>query len=384
MRNKVKSNHHTIIFYIMAEENQQNRPMGDAEKTSQTQNFEKSQAEVSKSTEPRQTEESEHRAEPQETAEQQKATESQKTAGQQTKEHEPTAESEQPAEEQETMEPQEAAGHQEAAGGQGSLEHQKSADSQQPTAEEPCKCPEINPAEWDKQKKHLNKTFYKAFSPRILGYPFSFVIDLDRATRGAKGRDYQVPETPMIMDTGGLFLGHVMVEVTEGNADDPNIVDLKGKDLYTKIAAGPKSTKNEVEGLKAEIGVEPTEVYYWWVSCPKCDAKKESKAIIIAVLPQGQPEPQEAQEAQEKQEPHGQQDEPDKQEVEQPVEQPEQQEQKSDEQTEQPEQPVEPQKKTEQSKQEQPAPPEEEPKQEQPTEEPAPPAEEPKEKTDQQ
>ena len=219
----------------MAQENQQNRPAEDPAQTSQTQ----------QPVEPQQT---------------------------------PEVQAQPPAAPQqvETQQPAEA---------------QAPAEAQQQPAEK-CKCPELNIAEWDKQKKQIEKTFYKTFSPRILNYPFSYVIDADRASRGAKAKNYQVPESPMVLDTGGMFWGELMVEVTGADTSDSSVVDFAGKELYTKTTTDTKSIKNEMEGLKAEMGVEPSEVYYWRVTCPKCDTDKEIKAIVIAVVPQAQqPQP---------------------------------------------------------------------------------------------
>lgn len=158
-----------------------------------------------------------------------------------------------------------------------------------PAPAKDCGCPAINPAEWDKQKKKLDKTFYKSFSPRLLYYPFSFVIDLDRAKKAAAKKGYQVVQNGMILDTGGMFLGSVLVEVTGAKADDKNIVPLSGKELYTKVSRRPfKEIKTDIAELEAELGAHPGELYIWWTSCPKCTDKKEVKAILIAV--QGAPE----------------------------------------------------------------------------------------------
>lgn len=153
-----------------------------------------------------------------------------------------------------------------------------------PQAAKGCGCPTINPAEWDKQKKKLDKTFYKSFSPRLLYYPFSFVIDLDRARKAAAKKGYQVVPNGMILDTGGMFLSSVLVEVTGAKADDKNIISLSGKELYTKVSRRPfKEIKTDIAELETELGAHPGELYIWWTSCPKCTDKKEAKAILIAI-----------------------------------------------------------------------------------------------------
>lgn len=163
----------------------------------------------------------------------------------------------------------------------------EAAPTEAPKAEatkEECECPEINEAEWDKQKKTLDKAFYKTWSPRLFYYPFSFAIDLSRAKTGAKTANYTIPENPMVLDTGGMFWSSVMVEITGEKPEDKNVVSLKGKEVYTKVSKRPwNEIKTDIEELKKELGKEPSELYLWYTSCPKCMDKKEVKTVLIAV-----------------------------------------------------------------------------------------------------
>jgi len=148
---------------------------------------------------------------------------------------------------------------------------------------EDCGCPTINEAQWDKQKKTIDKLFYKTWSPRLFYYPFSFSIDLSRAEQGAKNAKYTIPENPMVLDTGGMLWSTIMVEVEGANPEDKNIVSLKGKEFYTKVSKLPwKDMKTDIEALKQELGKEPTELYFWYTSCPKCTDKKEIKTVFLA------------------------------------------------------------------------------------------------------
>ncbi len=153
-----------------------------------------------------------------------------------------------------------------------------------PAAADDCGCPTINEAEWDKQKKTIDKAFYKTWSPRLMYYPFSFAIDITRAKGGAKSANYTVPENGMILDTGGMFWSTVMVEVTGENAEDKNVVSLKGKEVYTKVSKRPwNEIRTDIEDIKKELGAEPKELYLWYTACPKCMDKKEVKTVLIAV-----------------------------------------------------------------------------------------------------
>ncbi|MDA1061053.1 MAG: hypothetical protein O3B47_04640, partial [bacterium] len=147
-----------------------------------------------------------------------------------------------------------------------------------------CKCPTVSEADWDKQKKTIEKTFYKGFSPRIFYYPLSFAIDVLRTTKTAVLKGFQEVANPMILDTGGMFLASVLVEVTGGDANNKNIVSLAGKEVYTKVSKRPwKEIKADIAELETELGAKPAELYIWSVSCPKCQSNKEIKTILIAV-----------------------------------------------------------------------------------------------------
>lgn len=75
-----------------------------------------------------------------------------------------------------------------------------------------------------------------------------------------------------------------MVEVTGENAEDKNVVSLKGKEVYTKVSKSPwNEIKDDIEELKKELGSEPKELYLWYTACPKCMDKKEVKTVLIAV-----------------------------------------------------------------------------------------------------
>lgn len=153
----------------------------------------------------------------------------------------------------------------------------------QAEASSDCGCPTINAAEWDKQQKQIDKTFYTTFSPRLMFMPFSFAIDLDRARKGAEKAGYTVPQHPMIMDTGGMFWSTLMVEVDGAEPGAKNTVSLAGKNLYSKVSIRPwKDLKDDVKELEAELGKKPKNLYFWWTSCPKCNDHKEVKTVLIA------------------------------------------------------------------------------------------------------
>jgi len=149
-----------------------------------------------------------------------------------------------------------------------------------------CHCPEVKAEDWDKKHIKLDKTFYKTFSTRLLGYHFSDAIDRNRGEIEIKVKDYKLAENPMVLDTNSLFLSDLLIEVSNANASDPKVVSFVGKDVYTKVSKNTsrKLLKLDVLELEKELGKKPQQVYFWFVSCQKCDAKKEVKTIMVALV----------------------------------------------------------------------------------------------------
>lgn len=148
----------------------------------------------------------------------------------------------------------------------------------------PCNCPEIKVEEWDKKKITFHKTFYKTFSTRAFGYHFSDAIDVNRGMIEIKVKDYKTPANPMILDTNGLFLSNILIEVEGANVQDPKVVSLEGKEFYCKVSKNKdrKNLKLDLLDLEKELGKKPAEVYFWFVTCVKCDTKKDIKTVILA------------------------------------------------------------------------------------------------------
>lgn len=153
-----------------------------------------------------------------------------------------------------------------------------------PPAAPACKCPTINPADWDKKHLNFTKSFYKTFSPRLFHMPISYAIDIDRATKAAVKKGYKTVEKPMVLDIDGTFMGSVLVEVENADKLDKNIVSFENTDVYCKVSTLPlKDVQKDVEVLKTEIGKQPRELYVWYIACPRCEKTKNEKAVIIAV-----------------------------------------------------------------------------------------------------
>ena len=100
-----------------------------------------------------------------------------------------------------------------------------------------------------------------------------------------KGKNYKLVKNPMILDTNNLFFAHLFVEVEGANPQDKKVVNFSDKEFYCKVSKNKsrKALQQDLVELEKELGKKPSEVYYWFVTCLKCDSKKEVKTIILAL-----------------------------------------------------------------------------------------------------
>jgi len=151
----------------------------------------------------------------------------------------------------------------------------------QAPASEGCCCPTVQLADYDKKQSTFNKTFYKTWSPRLIYYPFSMPIDINRAKTGAEKAGLTIPASPMLMDTGGMFWSNLYLEV-EPKEGAAGVMTLSGE-YYTKASTRPwKEMCKDMKELEEELGHKPTELFVWYTACPKCVATKEVKTVFIA------------------------------------------------------------------------------------------------------
>jgi hypothetical protein len=152
----------------------------------------------------------------------------------------------------------------------------------EPVAAEKPAAPAFNEAEWDEQKKTIDKVFVKGFSPRIFRYPFSLEIDILRCIKAAAARGLTVVEPKGVMDIGGSFFSKALLEVTgDVKEGDSGLVILKGE-YYTKVAKrGFLGMKKEVAEIQKTLGGTPKELYFWHATYPTYTGKA-AKTVIIA------------------------------------------------------------------------------------------------------
>ena len=160
------------------------------------------------------------------------------------------------------------------------VEKQATAEAQKPEATPAA--PAFDPAAWDGQKKQIEKAFVKAWSPRIFNYPFSLEIDVLRAIKAAAARNVSVKEPKSVMDTGGMFLSSVLLEVEgEAKEGDTGIVKLSGEYFCRVVKRNIFGRNADILDLQKELNGVPKELYFWHASYPKYSGS-EAKTVMIA------------------------------------------------------------------------------------------------------
>ncbi len=128
----------------------------------------------------------------------------------------------------------------------------------------------VNVADWDKKKQTLNKKFFRTFSPRLMFFPFSRAIDINRAQMGAKSAGFTPVAGGMVLETVGRFWGSLMIEVEGAGQASGNLILLEGKEVYSKVTARKDSEfAADVAEMTAESAKVPAETYVWRVNGSK-------------------------------------------------------------------------------------------------------------------
>ncbi len=142
--------------------------------------------------------------------------------------------------------------------------------------------PSFDPAQWDGQKKQIEKTFVKAFSPRLFRYPFSLEIDVLRGIKAAAAHSVEVVEPKQVMDTGGRFLSSVLLEVTGDIKEGASgFVKLSGEYYCHVVKRNFLGMQAEVMDVQKALDGVPKELYFWHATYPKYTGD-EAKTVIIA------------------------------------------------------------------------------------------------------
>lgn len=147
-------------------------------------------------------------------------------------------------------------------------------------------CPRFNPEGWDgqelhfKDKKFLRATTHSAMHiPLDMGRVFNRVHEHIEASGG-----YDMDDVIVLSRDLSPWTAEHLFSVPRDIADE-EMTTLSGN-FITKVFEGPyKEARNWMEEMNDVVnamGKEPTDVYFFYTTCPKC-AKAYGKNYVIGV-----------------------------------------------------------------------------------------------------
>jgi hypothetical protein len=147
-------------------------------------------------------------------------------------------------------------------------------------------CPRFNPEGWDGQELHFDdKKFVRAKTrsamhvPLNMGRIFARVQEhIDKAGAVEPAHSLVLSHDPSAWESEHLF-------AVDRDVPDEEMTTLSG-DFVTKVFEGPyrkaRDWETEMRELVAQRGGKPSDVYFFYTTCPKC-AKAYGKNYVVGV-----------------------------------------------------------------------------------------------------
>lgn len=149
-------------------------------------------------------------------------------------------------------------------------------------------CPSLNKKEWDKKThKWKNKPFYKTSYLSLFHVPLNIGDIVTKAMNVLEKRKLVKPPTIMLSKEDGMFSSTMLIEMARETSDLP-LEKLNGEFVSMLFEGDYKDAgmwvKQMLDYVKSK-GKETTQLYHWYVTCPKC-AKEYGKnqTVIFAQL----------------------------------------------------------------------------------------------------
>lgn len=147
-------------------------------------------------------------------------------------------------------------------------------------------CPKFNPEGWDGQELHFeDKPFLRATTKSAMHIPLNMGKVFSRVQTHIEEAGAYDPKDFIVLshDTSAWESEHLF-SVTQP-VEDEEMTTLSG-DFVTKVFEGPyreaKHWYEEMRELVAAKGGTPSDVYFFYTTCPKC-AKAYGKNFIVGV-----------------------------------------------------------------------------------------------------
>lgn len=147
-------------------------------------------------------------------------------------------------------------------------------------------CPRFDPAPWDGQDLHFaDKTFLRARTHNLMHIPIDMGRVFSRVQRkGTEAGAFADNDIIVLSRDTSPWSGEHLFAVSKPVADE-EMVTLSG-DFVTKVFEGPyrnaKDWYEEMQTLVRDHGKEPSDIYFFYTTCPKC-AKAYGKNYVVGV-----------------------------------------------------------------------------------------------------
>jgi hypothetical protein len=147
-------------------------------------------------------------------------------------------------------------------------------------------CPRFNPEGWDVQELHFeDKPFLRATTKSAMHVPLNMGKVFSRVQEHIVGAGaYDPNDTIVLSHDPSPWQGEHLFSVSQ-SVEDEEMTTLSG-DFITKVFEGPyreaKHWDEEMRELVAAKGGTPSDVYFFYTTCPKC-AKAYGKNYVVGV-----------------------------------------------------------------------------------------------------
>jgi hypothetical protein len=147
-------------------------------------------------------------------------------------------------------------------------------------------CPKFNPEGWDGQKLHFEaKPFLRATTKSAMHVPLNMGKVFSRVQEHIMAAGaYDPASTIVLSHDPSPWQGEHLFSVSQP-VEDEEMTTLSG-DFITKVFEGPyreaRHWHEEMRDLVAAKGGTPSDVYFFYTTCPKC-AKAYGKNYVVGV-----------------------------------------------------------------------------------------------------
>jgi hypothetical protein len=147
-------------------------------------------------------------------------------------------------------------------------------------------CPKFNPAGWDSQALHFeDKDFVRATTRSLLHVPLDMSRVFTRVQQSIEHANANDSDNCVVLsrDLSASHAEHLFS--VSAPVQEEEMTSLSG-DFVTRVFEGPYrkigTWEKEMRGLVELKGGTPSDVYFFYTTCPKC-AKAYGKNYVIGV-----------------------------------------------------------------------------------------------------